>query len=601
MAAESPSPTRFCPLCETRLDAAVCPVDQVPTVRADFDAAALDDPSLGSVIAGRFKVERLLGQGATGRVYAGVQLSVERPVALKLLQPHHARDRHHVRRFYREARAATRLESPHIVRVYDFGVDDETRTPFIAMELLGGETLRDRLRRDGPLTPQDAARVGVQIARALVAFAGAGIVHRDLKPANIMLVPGPDGAEVVKVTDFGVAKDLGDHETEPLTQRGAAIGTPAYMAPEQVTGGQVSARTDLYALGCVLYELVTGHPPFASDGRAGLLVDHLLTPVAPLPSPLPTGAPAPPDLTALLSSLLAKAPEDRPESAAVVAAALVVIAERAPGSAAPRDEARRTGRQRLWLGVGGVLAVLGLATAIGVVATSDGSDRPAAVAPDSAALDEAELVPATASAMAPLPEGPVAIDQVVVRGSGGTVLLHQGAARPILVNGDRARVAGVVEDRQLSLLFVPASDRRETLEVHLWSPAWATVKVAGATTVSGAEPLDVGDLSVGLSGSARVELTVRGNAITTSLRGSSEATLSGAVERHDARASGASRLAAAGLRTRATALTAVGTSEAAVFATETLDLRNDGAGEVAYGGAPKEITRAGQGTIRASE
>ncbi|PKN55549.1 MAG: serine/threonine protein kinase, partial [Deltaproteobacteria bacterium HGW-Deltaproteobacteria-14] len=358
MAAQPPTPARFCPLCETRLDAAVCPVDQVPTVRTDFDSAALDDPSLGSVIAGRFKVERLLGQGATGRVYAGVQLSVERPVALKLLQPHHARDRHHVRRFYREARAATRLESPHIVRVYDFGVDDETRTPFIAMELLGGETLRDRLRRDGPMTPQAAAGVGAQLARALVAFAGAGIVHRDLKPANIMLVPGSGGAEVVKVTDFGVAKDLGDHDTEPLTQRGAAVGTPAYMAPEQVTGGPVSAQTDLYALGCVLHELVTGRPPFAHDGRAELLVDHLLTPVAPLPSPLPTGAPAPPELAALLARLLAKAPGDRPESAVAVAAALVAITERAPGSVAPRREARGPGRR---LGAGVALVVVGVA------------------------------------------------------------------------------------------------------------------------------------------------------------------------------------------------------------------------------------------------
>jgi hypothetical protein len=195
----------------------------------------------------------------------------------------------------------------------------------------------------------------------------------------------------------------------------------------------------------------------------------------------------------------------------------------------------------------------------------------------------------------------VSLDEVVVRGSGGVVVLHQGAARPIRVTGDRARVTGALEDGQLSLLIVPASDPQETLEVHLWSPAWSTLRVAGATTVSSAEPLEVGDLSVGLSGSARVELAVRGDAVTTSLRGSSEATLSGAVERHDARASGASRLAAAGLRTRATALTVVGTSEAAVFATGALDLRNEGAGEVIYGGEPEEITRAGQGTIRASD
>ncbi|TNF28376.1 MAG: serine/threonine protein kinase, partial [Deltaproteobacteria bacterium] len=337
MAATSPSPRRFCPLCEVRTDAAVCPVDHVPTVRADFDAAAAADRSLGSVIAGRFRVERLLGEGASGRVYVATQLSVERAVALKLLQPHHARDRHHVRRFYREARAATRLASPHVVEVFDFGVDDETRTPFIVMELLAGETLRDRLRRVGPLPVAAAARIGRQIARALIAADAAGIVHRDLKPANIMLVADPAGVEVVKVTDFGVAKELSRADTESLTQRGAAIGTPAYMAPEQVTGAEVSARTDLYALGCVLYELLTGRPPFASDASAGLLVDHLLTPAAPLPSPLPSGDSAPEEVAALIAALLAKEPAERPASAAVVSEALDAVLARpaTPTSASP--------------------------------------------------------------------------------------------------------------------------------------------------------------------------------------------------------------------------------------------------------------------------
>ncbi|MCA9518710.1 MAG: serine/threonine protein kinase, partial [Myxococcales bacterium] len=256
---EAQSPSRFCPLCDGRFDADVCPLDGVPTVRGDFDAAPPEDAALGRVIAGRFRVERLLGQGATGRVYAATQLSVERPVALKLLQPHHARDRHHVRRFYREARAATRLESRHVVRVYDFGVDDETLTPFIAMELLRGETLRDRLRREGPMRPAAAARVGLEIAQALVEADAAGIVHRDLKPANIMLVPGDvGGAEIVKVTDFGVAKDLGRDDTETLTQRGAAIGTPAYMAPEQLRGALADAKADQFSFCVALYEALLG-------------------------------------------------------------------------------------------------------------------------------------------------------------------------------------------------------------------------------------------------------------------------------------------------------------------------------------------------------
>jgi len=194
--------------------------------------------ALGRLIAGRFRVERLLGQGGSGRVYRAQQVSIERPVALKLLQSHHARDRIQVRRFYREARAATRLDGAHVVRVYDFGVDEETRTPFIATELLDGLTLRELLATRGPLPPLVAAGLGAQIARALVEADAAGIVHRDLKPANIMCT-GAQSEPLLKVMDFGVAKELGQGDTDTLTAQGVAVGTPAYMAPEQVSGGVV--------------------------------------------------------------------------------------------------------------------------------------------------------------------------------------------------------------------------------------------------------------------------------------------------------------------------------------------------------------------------
>jgi serine/threonine protein kinase len=289
-------------------------------------ARAEEDPVLGRVIIGRSRVERALGEGASGRVYAATQLSLGNTVALKMLQPQHAASKHHVRRFYREARAATRLTSQHIVRVLDFGVDDATGAPFIVMELLSGETLSAWLARVGPLTPRHAARVMAQVARALIDAAQAGIVHRDLKPDNIMHSETGDGMELLKVADFGVAKDLLADDGTALTAAGVAIGTPAYMAPEQVSGGAVDHRSDLYALGCILYELVSGRRPFEGLGRAELMSAHLLTPPPPLPEPLPSGESAPPTLSELIERLLAKSPAERPPDARAVIAALDAIA-----------------------------------------------------------------------------------------------------------------------------------------------------------------------------------------------------------------------------------------------------------------------------------
>lgn len=317
MTTPTPAGSRYCPLCEAYLDADVCPTDRVATVRADLARTTTEDDALGRVVGGRYRVERLLGQGAAGRVYAATQLSIGREVALKLLQPQHARSRHHMRRFYREARAATRLHSPHVVEVHDFGVDDESGAPYLVMELMRGESLAAWLAARGPASPRVAGRLLAPVARALADAERAGIVHRDLKPSNILLQPTGDGREVVKVADFGIAKELGAGEgTEQLTALGAAIGTPAYMAPEQASGGDVDPRADRYALGCILYELLAGHPPFPADTRARLLSDHLLEAAPALPSPLPSGAPAPSGLADLVAALLAKDPAARPSAAA---------------------------------------------------------------------------------------------------------------------------------------------------------------------------------------------------------------------------------------------------------------------------------------------
>ncbi|MFO0749340.1 MAG: protein kinase [Myxococcota bacterium] len=644
-----PSPGRFCPICGAQLDAETCPTDGVPTVRADFDTH--DDLALGRVIAGRFRVERFIGQGGTGRVYVATQLSIGREVALKLLQPHHVRDRKQVRRFYREARAATKLTSAHVVRVHDFGVDDDTKTPFIAMELLRGETLASMLEREGPLWPAAAARLGAQIARALAEAGDVGIVHRDLKPSNIVIVDAGDGTGIAKVADFGVAKDLVREDTEPLTQQGAAIGTPAYMAPEQVSGAPVSAQTDLYALGCILYELVSMRRPFGGEASAALLVDHLLRPAPPLPDPLPSGAPLPPALAELLAQLLAKAPSDRPQSARGGALTLAGIAGAGPAPAAPRHAHARVeerpgpgpgtqtdgdgpevgaaptraaepllrppralSRLVLWLSSSAVaLVVAGVVYAL-LSHRSDGvSDAPLAHGdPMVAAL--APLAALQASPVAGLPPVPLDIDELTVRGGAARIQLHEGEPQVLVVEGDPSRITGQLQDSQLTLSIgndsagrTDRTDRGDRdprrgsgapLVVHVWSRAWSKVKIAGSATLVSEGVLEVDGLSLALSGSARAALDVRGSDLTLSLRGSADVTLRGTLESMDARIGGASRLEASALEADAVSLACSGTSEATVFPVSSLDVRNDGTGEITYFGHPLELTQDGDGIVR---
>ncbi len=557
-------------MCELRTDADVCPTDRVPTVRADFERDRVADEAIGRVIAGRFRVERPLGRGGSGRVYLATQLSIGREVALKLLHPDHARDRVQVRRFYREARAATRLGSEHVVRIIDFGVDDETRTPFIAMEYLEGETLRERIAR-GPVAPKEAARIGAAIARALGEAAAAGIVHRDLKPANVMCVAGRDGP-TVKVMDFGVAKDLAGGDTDTLTLQGVALGTPAYMAPEQVSGGDVGPRTDLYALGCVLFEMVTGAPLFASDARAELYVDHLLKPAPPLPAKV-GDAQVPAALLTLVGRLLAKAPEERPGSAEEVAERLAAIAEERPADLAPLRAAKRK-RSRLWaLGVSAA-ATLG---AIAVAASAVSADQ--------------ERAPSAGAAWEQVAKA--SYEHLIVRGAAATVRLRVGEERGIAIAGDPMRVTQEIEDGRLTLAIAAPTTSDEALVIDVTAPTWKTIKVSGLATVEGQAPLGGEELSLALSGSARLRLEVRGPSVVTSLRGSSEATLSGEVTHHEIRAGGASRLDARALVGEEVSIAASGSSDVFVHARARLDARNDGTGEIVYYGAPPELSATG--------
>jgi len=262
---------------------------------------------------GSYVIRAKAGEGGMGTVYAAEHAVLGRRVAIKVLQPEMSSDRSVVARFFNEARMASSIRHPSIVEVHDFGYLPEG-SAYIVMEYLEGESLAARRRRLGRLDPLRSLTYARQIAGGLAAAHELGIVHRDLKPDNVFVVCDPEVAsgERVKLLDFGVAK-LERACDMSLTQAGSVIGTPAYMAPEQCRGTeQVDARADLYALGCVLFELVCGRPPFVIDGAAELMAHHLYFD-PPSPRELAPGLPAP--IEALVMRLLHKQPAQRVQTA----------------------------------------------------------------------------------------------------------------------------------------------------------------------------------------------------------------------------------------------------------------------------------------------
>jgi serine/threonine protein kinase len=257
---------KICPSCQAKFDddAVVC---GHCGARLMLDTSeTMPDPKhllVGKVLGGNYKVERLLGQGGMGMVFESRQLSLDRRVAVKVLLAPLAMDREIVERFQREAKAASNIGHSGIVQVIDMGYMKEG-PPFMVMELLQGEDLRMRLKRDGAMDAPEAIPIVLQLCDALQAAHDMGIVHRDLKPDNIFLVPRKGKGPVAKILDFGLSKLKSADRT--LTATGSLIGTPNYMAPEQISGeDEVDARTDIYALGAIFYEMVTGR--MAYEGR----------------------------------------------------------------------------------------------------------------------------------------------------------------------------------------------------------------------------------------------------------------------------------------------------------------------------------------------
>jgi eukaryotic-like serine/threonine-protein kinase len=326
--------------------------DDTPAIRAD----ETNDPAIGRVI-GSYQILRKLGEGGMGAVYLAQHTLLGRRAALKMLLPEVSARPDVVNRFFNEARSTTSINDPGIVQVFDFGFASDGHAYFV-MEYLEGEPLDARLQRLGSMAVRDALRLTRQVATSLAAAHASGIVHRDLKPENIYLVRDAEVAsgERPKILDFGIAKLSDDQAGKLKTRTGTVMGTPRYMSPEQCRGtGEIDHRSDIYALGCVLFHLVAGAPPFDGEGAGELIGAHLHVP-APLLSSRASGIA--PSVDALLSQCLAKRPEDRFQSMQELIAAIgrALVPPTSPG-APPHDVSARAASSSDLVGGEGLASV----------------------------------------------------------------------------------------------------------------------------------------------------------------------------------------------------------------------------------------------------
>jgi serine/threonine-protein kinase len=305
----------LCPSCNRKNDdgAKFCPKCGSALVRAP---GADDDDVVGRIIAGKFRIEALIGEGGMGKVFRATQMSLDKTIVLKVLRSSLLGDARTVARFQREAKAASRLNHPNSISVIDFG-QCEDNSLYIAMEYVAGEDLHQLLSREGPLAQRRICRVAGQVLSALADAHAAGVIHRDLKPENIMVEQRRGEPDFVKVLDFGIAKIQegdGHGDGQALTRAGFVCGTPEYMSPEQARGLQLDARSDLYAVGVILYQCATNQLPFEGDSAVALATMHLTTAPTP-PREKRPDAPITDTMEALILKAMEKDPAHRPQSA----------------------------------------------------------------------------------------------------------------------------------------------------------------------------------------------------------------------------------------------------------------------------------------------
>ena len=320
----------YCPTCGKHYpsDVQACPDDLTPLhAQPEDETQTLIDPLTGTILDDKYRLEERLGGGGMGNVYKARHLTLDRAVAVKIMHPRLVEDESARIRFEREAKALGRLQHLNAVSVTDFG-----KTPdglvYIVMELLQGRTLRDILAREAPLEVARAVSLMLQATAAVAAAHEAGIIHRDLKPANILVTQSTDVPSIVKVLDFGIAKlaaETIDDDQMALTQLGTMLGTPRYMSPEQCDGLELTPAADVYSLGVILYEMLTGMTPFS--GPTPLAIALKQSTEFPRP-PREIVASIPEDLERLTLHTLEKAPEDRPPNAAALRNELLEMADR---------------------------------------------------------------------------------------------------------------------------------------------------------------------------------------------------------------------------------------------------------------------------------
>lgn len=290
-----------------------------------------EDPMIGRVIAGRYRLMEKLGQGGMGAVYKGQHVKINRLTAIKVLTSELVSNQEFIARFQREAEMASQIDHPNAVAIYDFG-EAEDGLIYIAMEFVNGKPLSSILKKDGTLALERVVRIAKQAAEALSAAHGLGIIHRDFKPDNIMICDKPGRPDWVEVVDFGIAKRaVADTQQAGLTQVGFVLGTPLYMSPEQVMGEELDARSDLYSLALVVYEMLTCALPFSGNTTQSQMIKRVTEP----PMPLTLARPQltlPPAVEAVILRALSRKPEDRYSSTTEFAEALELASKYNPGT-----------------------------------------------------------------------------------------------------------------------------------------------------------------------------------------------------------------------------------------------------------------------------
>jgi serine/threonine-protein kinase len=391
-----------------------------------------EESQIGKVLAGKYRLDAHLSRGGMGSVYRATHLMLEKPVALKVIKPELVGSSEFARRFQREARAATSLNHPNIVAVYDLG-QAEDGTLYIAMELVDGPSLKDAIQRGGPMDPIRIVRLMRQVLSALALAHRHYIVHRDLKPQNIMLAVDRDGNEIAKLVDFGIAKTFDDRTQ--LTSTGFAIGTPQYMAPEQASGSDVDGRSDLYSLGIILYEMLVAEVPFNDPSTPAILVKHLTE--APVrPSLRRKDVAVHRGLEDIAVRCLEKDPSNRYQSAEEMAQAMAAAVS-LDGSAASVSEAATLPMGAPHLTTMGSTHTAARAVAA-PAATPAGPPSPppavaAAAAPPATPAAKAEAPPAAAPApLAAIPAQPPA---AVVKSGRNSLALGIGALAIVALAG----------------------------------------------------------------------------------------------------------------------------------------------------------------------